>query len=198
MSVIKIFDREIVCDSVCQKYGLINIVDVLKVPTVDVNNISDIINTFMCDKTFALTIVIACKICNLTPQEMAVYYIFPKNSYRGWFLHPILIKSILRYADESLNKCTIARIVYMVDSELDFYKTMSCSLLSIVENVKNPESIKRSVKGEIKYICKSIKDKNDMFNDDHLILECIQFMINDTLKFLPQCLCDLICSMVSI
>jgi hypothetical protein len=198
MSVVKIFDRIKVCDSIPTDLGLINIVDMLNVSGIDIDDISKIINSFICSDIFLLIFKISREICVLPSEKMIYYYLFTKDKHRCWFLHPILIKSVLRYINELIDKCVITRIVYSHNNRIDFYKMMYCSLLSIVENVPIPDSIKYSDGKTKKYICTGVMHKNDMFNDDHLIISCIKCIINDTLLFLPQCLCDIICSMVSL
>jgi hypothetical protein len=198
MSVIKIFDRNTICQSICSKDGLLNIVDLFRFSNIDLNNISNIVNSYICNDTFSSLVIIACEICKLPPSKIAVYYLFTKDINRCWFLHPILIKSILRHVDNLINKYTIVRIVYKPDTELDFFEVTSCSLLSIVENIAQPIIIKYSNDPQIvekKYNCEGILNKYDMFNDDHLIIEFIKRIM---LEFLPSCLCDMICSMVTV
>jgi hypothetical protein len=192
MSVIKIFNREQACKHCCPKTGLINIVDLLYVPHIDIKHIGNIITSFVCDKEFLSIVNIARKICNLPMCNMAVYCYFSNDIWRCWYLHPILIKSVLRHIDELLDKCTIARIVYEVGNDIDLDIILTCSLLFIVENVEQPKIIKRSY-GPSEYKCDGIKNRSDMFNDDHLVKEYINYVM---IEFLPQCLCDIICSMV--
>jgi hypothetical protein len=194
MSVKTIFDRRDIIASTCRITGLINVVDIFKSPSININNISDIVYSFICSDTFVLIVDIACKICNLPPNEIVVYYTFSESSCRGWYLHPILIKSVLRHIDNLLNKSIIAQIVYESGHDVNFYKVMSSSLLFIVNNIVLPTRID----AQTEYKCKSILNKTDMFNDDHLIMEYIKHTITETLTFLPLCICDMIFSMVSI
>jgi hypothetical protein len=120
-----------------------------------------------------------------------------KNT-RSWFLHPILIKSVLRHIDKLLLRSDVITELYS-SSWCSFHDVKSCSLLSIVEDIKMPTNIE--IKSEYipitqyKYECKCIYDPNDMFNDDHLMLECVKHISHPILlDFLLDDLCKIICS----
>jgi hypothetical protein len=202
MSVIKIFDRKTVCDNMNNSDdGLININDIINTPyntnnepeddlfNKEINiNFKNIILSFVQSNTFLVLLEYASKLCGINPDHMVGYYTFSSDPYRGWYVHPILIKSILRHFDVLFDKCVIIRIIYGRKKWIGLHKLLNCSLTQIVENVKMPEYIET-----VRYDCVGIKNKEDMFNDDHLILEFVKPIIKETLIFLPECLCDIIC-----
>jgi hypothetical protein len=194
MNIVKIFDRPRVCNNVGIHYGLISIKSIF-----DNNRLKKldmILDKFIRSDIFKILLAESYKMTNAKILNVPLCGLLaPEELYA----HPILIKSFLRYIDEFLPKTTVMNILLnnKLDRWVNIDYVIECSLVFIVNDVKMPDSIKKTNEDR-DYKCKFIKDKNDMFNDDELIVECIKYIINDTLTFLPQCICDLICSMICI
>jgi hypothetical protein len=197
MQPVKIFDRIKVRDEIGFKWGSIWIHSIFSV--IDAKQI---INEFIeQNNTFDMLLYNASRILNINRNKLIQYY-YNSNKYDGWSVHPILVKSILRHVENVITrKMVIINEIYnlngyiMYNDVKDAMKT--CTLLFIVDHVKYPNEI-----GGRKYECDGILDKNDMFNDDVLIYECIKQTTTCVLGVLgvliPKCLYDIIISYISL
>jgi hypothetical protein len=158
----------------------------------NVINVKDIIETFIVtNDIFKLKVALASKLLN-TDKLNLIGFNDPDNIYYSqWIVHPILIKSILTHVDESIiNRTDIAREIYKKGHLRSFESIENCSLLSIVENVQMP----LTVRGH-NYVCNGILNKDDMFNDELLTDVCIKHLIDQTLIIiLPDVLTKIITS----
>jgi hypothetical protein len=198
MNPIKIFDRESIHDSTDYNNGLIHACSIFQV--IDVQNI---IREFIENsEIFKIIVYTASKILNIHVNELVTFNIEGSRECHGWLLHPILIKSILRHVESlTLRKLQIIREINNKCKRIGIDVLYNYpSLVSIVENVKYPCTIEHPrYRGYAhltkKYKCKGILNKDDMFDDDILISKCVIYISVETLiLFLPQCLCDIICS----
>jgi hypothetical protein len=189
MNPVKIFAREDANNYIDEDKGLIYVNDIFR--KIEVKNI---INTFIeQDELFDTLISTASMLLNIDKNNLVMFdgeygYGYRRTSI-GWYLHAILIKSILRYVERTIIiKSLIAREIYMVRM-IGFDTVKQCTLLQIVDKIKCQD--------RPKFKCAGILDKNDMFNDDILIHTCtIQIITQTLITLMPQCLCDIIMSYV--
>jgi hypothetical protein len=187
-NVVKLFDRPYVCDTVETRYGLILIKSIFNDK---INEIDNILDSFIHTDIFKILLHVA----TINVKSYTCGYITNENKkFDGFYFHPLLVKSVLRFIDKSLSINVIIKILtdYKSHIWIDMPDVINCSLVYIVNNVKKPINIINN-KNSMEYKCEHIMDNNDMFNDDLLIVNCVKYIINDTLYFLPQCLCDIIC-----
>jgi hypothetical protein len=151
--------------------------------------VKDIVEKFvLTDDIFKLKITIANKLLNMKDNEL-ISLNHHSYKYSDLIVHPILIKSILRHIDKIIiNKMNIAREIFIIGKQYPFDYITDCSLLSIVKNVKCPNTVH-----SVKYSCIGILNKNDMFDDEPLTNECIRYFLNLVLiELLPDCLIKII------
>jgi hypothetical protein len=188
MTPIKIFDIKNICNTMDTKiFGLINVKHIF---SSDQELITKIINNFIEGDTFKIVLHFIGKKYSVDSTLMAQYHHTKDSLYEGWYLHPVLIKTVLRHIDHSISKTLIVKTIYESEKFITYGYTMNQSLLSIVDKIKKPDTIKQRNKDE-KYNCKEIDDMNDMFNDDKLYAACAQYII-DIMAILPKCLCDMV------
>jgi hypothetical protein len=198
MEVIKIFDRPYVRDTTAYTVGFIKIISIFHIKGVDITKISHLIAKFMKSDIFPLLLRHAGRLINIRPECLIQYYISATDDIDGWYVHPLLVKSFLRYINESIEKYIIARIIYKFEKWYLLDAINNASLLSIVEDVKKPDSIKID-NSDKKYNCDTILNKNDMFDDDLLVLECTKHIVLEVLTtFFFKDLCNIVCSMISV
>jgi hypothetical protein len=188
MNPVKIFAREDANNYIDENKGLIYVNDIFC--KIEVKNI---INTFIeQDELFDTLISTASTLLNIDKNNLAMFdgeYGYGHRTAIGWYLHAILIKSILRYVERTIIiKSLIAREIYM-NRMIGFDTVKQCTLLQIVDKIKCQD--------RPKFKCTGILDKNDIFNDDILIHTCtIQITTQTLIILIPRCLCDIIMSYV--
>jgi hypothetical protein len=166
------------------KYGLIMIASMFNF--IKVNNIIELFITT--DGTFKLVLNIASELLKININNLITFNNHNKN-LSVWCIHPILIKSVLRHVDKLIvNKTDLVREIYNYSLAITFNVVINCSLLSIVENVKIPETVNNHP-----YNCNGILNKDDMFDDEPLINECTMYLAFPVLfEPLPSCLIEIV------
>jgi hypothetical protein len=136
------------------------------------------------DETFNITMNIASELLKIKRDKLVLYNMSPGEG--GWFVHPLLLKSVLRYVDNTIGKLTIAKELHgqYVLIGIDIIK--HSSILSIAKNVKCRDKIQeKNFNG--------LLNKNDVFNDDHLITKCTKYIASTILiSIIPNCLIEII------
>jgi hypothetical protein len=180
----KIFTSRISFFNITSKYsGFINIIGG---NTIDKKVTSVITDFILEDEIFKLKKSIA---TTLTVTDETVLYNYNSDIvHDGWYLHPILIKSLLRYLDTKLTKIQKFKMARPINTIYNTDAINNCSLISMAEDVKLPSKL-----GDMSYRCNGILNEDDMFNDDHLIIECTKHLIKKSLDaIIPKCLFGII------
>jgi hypothetical protein len=137
-------------------------------------SINDDIETFITsDYLFDLIVSIAGRLLKIDKNNLVIFIGEPSKG-SSWYVHPMLLKSILRYVESSIiNESNIVREI--LGKGPFFVKKnhmINGSLLSIVKDIK----CRALDKKDTKHKCNEIMNPYDIFNDDILMDECTKYL----------------------